>query len=119
MDYNIELEPVFGGLKKVDWREFANSISDDWWNRTICQVNDSLVRIGVFKGEFHWHRHDDDDEYFHVLSGLLLLDFEDETVELGPAQSMLVPKGVKHRTRAKERTVVLMIESSAIQPEGD
>ena len=90
-----------------------------WWNQSLCQVNDSVARIGVFLGEFHWHKHDREDELFFVLEGKLLLDLEGRTVELGPRQGLMVPRGVLHRTRAHERTVVLMIEAATVVPTGD
>jgi mannose-6-phosphate isomerase-like protein (cupin superfamily) len=85
----------------------------------LVQVNDCVARIGVFKGEFHWHKHDREDEFFYVVEGKLLLDLEGRTVELAPRQGLLVPRGVLHRTRAEERTVVLMIEAASITPTGD
>ena len=88
-------------------------------NQSLCIVNDSVARIGVFHGEFHWHKHDKEDELFFVLEGSLLLDHEGKTHELGPRQGMVVPKGVMHRTRARERTVVLMVEPATVKPTGD
>jgi mannose-6-phosphate isomerase-like protein (cupin superfamily) len=82
-------------------------------------VNDSVVRIGIVEGEYHWHKHDNDDEFFFVLDGKLLIDLEGQTVELFPNQGMTISKGVMHRTRALEKTVMLMVETSTIQPTGD
>jgi mannose-6-phosphate isomerase-like protein (cupin superfamily) len=73
----------------------------------------------VFLGEFHFHKHDREDELFYVLEGKLLVDFEDRTVELAPRQGIVVPRGVVHRTRAQERTVVLMVEAATVKPIGD
>jgi mannose-6-phosphate isomerase-like protein (cupin superfamily) len=86
---------------------------------SIHSVNDCVVRLGVFEGEFHWHKHDQEDEFFFVLSGQLSLDLEGRTVELTPSQGLLVPRGVVHRTRAPTRTVVLMIEAATVVPTGD
>jgi mannose-6-phosphate isomerase-like protein (cupin superfamily) len=82
-------------------------------------VNGSVVRLGVVQGEYHWHKHDDDDEFFYVVEGRLLIDLQDRTVELGPGQGLVVPKGVVHRTRAQERTVMLMVENAGIIPTGN
>jgi mannose-6-phosphate isomerase-like protein (cupin superfamily) len=90
-----------------------------WWNRTLCAVNDAWVRLGVMEGDFHWHKHDREDEFFYVTEGKLLLDLEGRTVELAPGQGLLVPRGVMHRTRAPSRTVVLMIEAATVVPTGD
>ena len=83
------------------------------------KVNDSVVRLGVVQGEYHWHKHDDLDEFFYVVEGSLLIDLEDRTVELAPKQGFTVPKGVVHRTRALVRTVMLMVEGAGIVPTGD
>jgi mannose-6-phosphate isomerase-like protein (cupin superfamily) len=77
------------------------------------------VRLGVIRGEYHWHKHDVDDEFFFVVEGKLLIDLEDRTVELGPQQGFMVPRGVIHRTRAPERTIILMVETAGIVPTGD
>ena len=91
----------------------------EWFNQTLCKVNDSVARLGIIHGEFHWHKHDDEDEFFLVLEGRLLIDLEDKTVELAPHQGFAIPRGVRHRTRAPGRTIILMVEKSGINPEGD
>ena len=97
----------------------ARECSDKWFNQTLTKVNDSVVRVGIVEGEYHWHKHDKDDEFFFVLSGQLLVDLEDRTIELNPNQGVTVPRGVVHRTRAPRKTVMLMVETSEIQPTGD
>jgi len=82
-------------------------------------VNGSVVRLGVLQGEYHWHKHDDQDEFFYVVEGRFLIDLEGRTVELGPRQGFVVPKKVVHRTRAPEPAVVLMVEGAGIVPTGD
>jgi mannose-6-phosphate isomerase-like protein (cupin superfamily) len=82
-------------------------------------VNDSVVRLGVIRGEYHWHKHEKEDEFFYVVEGRLLIDLEGRTIELGERQGYVVPKGVLHRTRAPERTVILMVETAGIVPTGD
>ena len=119
MDYDIDVRPQFEPLQVVEAKGIADACTQPWWNRTLCKVNDSLVRIGVFKGEFHFHKHDREDEYFQVMEGRLHIDLEDRSVSLAPGQGFLVPKGVVHRTRAEERTVVLMVEAATIVPTGD
>jgi mannose-6-phosphate isomerase-like protein (cupin superfamily) len=119
MNYDIHTDVRFGPLEVVDAGKLADECLQPWWNQSLCRVNESVARIGVFCGEFHWHKHDAEDELFFVLDGLLLLDLEDRTVELGPRQGMVVPKGVVHRTRAPSRTVVLMIEAAGVVPTGD
>lgn len=117
--YNMHMDVKFGGLELIDVNAIAAESKEKWFNQTLTKVNDSVVRIGVIEGEFHWHKHDNDDEFFYVTEGLLLIDLEGRTVELKPGQGMTVPKGVMHRTRAPQRTVILMVETAGIDPTGD
>jgi len=118
MDYDIDLAPVFAPLSLIDVGAFAAE-HEPWTNRTLTTVNDSVVRVGVLEGDFHWHHHDVEDEFFLVLEGRLLIDLRDaDTVELGPHQGFTVPRGVEHRTRAPQRTVVVMVEPAGVQPTG-
>jgi mannose-6-phosphate isomerase-like protein (cupin superfamily) len=119
MDYSIHTDVKWGPLELMDVGKLADGCPERWWNQTLCRVNDCVTRLGVFQGEFHWHKHDREDEFFYVLEGSLLLDLEGRTVELGPRQGLLVPRGAMHRTRAPQRTVVLMIEAATIVPTGD
>ena len=115
----LRIEAKFGQSKLIDLPSLVASCKEKWNNLTISQVNDSVVRLGVIEGEYHWHQHEREDEFFFVVDGKLLLDLENKTVELLAQQGYTVPKGVVHRTRAPERTVILMIEQSTIKPEGD
>src|ERR671936_207787 len=117
--YATHLDILRGPLEVVDVRQLVEACTDRWYNQTLCRVNDSVVRLGVVQGEYHWHKHDDEDEFFFVLEGRFLIDLEDRTVELAPRQGFVVPKGVVHRTRAPERTVILMVEGAGIVPTGD
>ncbi len=117
--YDTRLDVRFGPLERMDVQALADAVTHPWHNQTLCRVNDSVVRLGVVKGEYHWHKHDRDDEFFYVVEGRLLVDLEDRTVELGPRQGLVVPRGVTHRTRAPERTLMLMVETAAIVPTGD
>jgi mannose-6-phosphate isomerase-like protein (cupin superfamily) len=118
MEYDIDLAPEFEALSLIDIGAFAAS-HEPWTNRTLTTVNDSVVRIGIIEGDFHWHHHDAEDEFFLVLEGRLLIDVADrETVVLEPHQGFTVPRGVEHRTRAPERTVILMVEPAGVQPTG-
>ena len=108
-----------GRSEVIDIPSIVEACSEKWFNTTLSQVNDSLVRLGIFEGEFHWHHHDNEDEFFYVVSGKLFLDLPDSTIELCPNQAYTVPKGVEHRTRAEEKTVVLMVETETVNPRGD
>jgi len=118
-EYLIRGDVKFGPLERVDVAELERACKHDWFNQTLCQVNECVVRLGVLKGEFHWHRHEKEDEFFYVVKGRLLIDLENRTLELLPGQATVVPKSVPHRTRAPERTVVLMVEATTVSPTGD
>lgn len=120
-EYSINLDEAFDFLELVDVGKLAGEVEYRWFNQTLCRVNDCVVRLGVMQGEFHWHHHDQEDEFFYVVDGRFLIDLEEEgrTVELAPKQGFAVPKGVVHRTRAPERTVILMFEGSGVMPTGD
>jgi mannose-6-phosphate isomerase-like protein (cupin superfamily) len=75
--------------------------------------------LGVVQGQFHWHKHDQEDEFFYVVQGCFVIELEDRTLELSPGQGFTIPKGVMHCTRAAERTVILMIEGAGVVPTGD
>jgi len=117
--YETRLNTYYQPLEVVDEKKLADECKFQWYNQTLCQVNGSVVRLGVFLGEYHWHKHDEDDEFFYVVEGQLLVDLQGRTVTLDPRQGLVVPKGVQHRTRAAQRTVVLMIENVGIIPTGN
>jgi len=120
MAYDIHTDVKYAPLETIDAGALAAACTQKWWNQTLCRVNESVARIGVFHGEFHWHKHDQEDELFFVLEGKLWLDVEGrEPVGLTPGQAMVVPHGVVHRTRAEERTVVLMVEPATVVATGD
>ncbi|MBV8895353.1 MAG: cupin domain-containing protein [Acidobacteriaceae bacterium] len=117
--YETRLNVLYGPLEVIDEKAISDSSEYDWFNQTLCRVNDSVVRMGVIKGEYHWHKHDNDDEFFYVVEGKLLIDLEDRVIELSPRQGFVVPKGIVHRTRAPERTTILMVENHGIIPTGN
>ncbi len=117
--YDTRLNLLFEPLRVIDEKALADASTHPWYNQTLCQVNGSVVRLGVVQGEYHWHKHDVDDEFFYVVEGRLLIDLEGRTVELSPRQGFVVPRGVLHRTRAPRRTVMLMVENAGIVPTGD
>ena len=117
--YATHLDVNFPALTVVDVPQLVEACTDRWYNQTLCQVNDSVARLGVLQGEYHWHQHHDEDEFFFVLDGKFFVDLRDRSVELSRWQGFVVPKGVVHRTRAPERAIVLMVETAAIVPTGD
>src|SRR6202034_2868068 len=117
--YTTHLDIKFDPLTSIDIFSLAKMVTDQWYNQTLCKVNDSVIRLGVLQGEYHWHKHDHDDEFFFVLEGQFFVDLETRSVELKPLEGFVVPKGVLHRTRAPQRAVILMAETRAIVPTGD
>lgn len=117
--YETRLNILYPPMEVIDEKALADACEYKWFNQTLCKVNDSVVRMGVIEGEYHWHKHDKDDEFFYVVEGQLLIDFEDRSVALNPRQGYVVPKGIVHRTRAAHRTVILMVENAGIIPTGD
>jgi mannose-6-phosphate isomerase-like protein (cupin superfamily) len=118
-NYVTKLDVKYEHLELINVPKMIEECKDKWFNQTLTKVNDSVVRIGIVEGEYHWHKHDNDDEFFFVLEGQLLIDLEDRTIELNPNQGVTITKGVMHRPRAPKKTVMLMVETSEIQPTGD
>lgn len=125
--YATHLNVLFPALEKIALDPIIAGVRDQWWNQTLVRVNDSVVRLGVMQGEYHWHHHDVDDEFFLCLQGLFLIDLEPaadgvtpgRVIELRPREAFVVPRGVVHRTRAPEPTVILMVETANVVPTGD
>ena len=118
-EYVTKLDVKFNHFDLIDIPAIVRECKDKWFNQTLTKVNDNVVRIGIVHGEYHWHKHDKDDEFFFVLEGQLLIDLQDKTIELNPFQGVTISKGVMHRPRALQKTVMLMVETSTIQPTGD
>jgi mannose-6-phosphate isomerase-like protein (cupin superfamily) len=118
-NYVTKLDVKFDHLQIIDIPRMISECTDKWFNQTLTKVNESVVRIGIVEGEYHWHKHDNDDEFFFVLQGQLLIELEDRTIELNPNEGVTISKGVMHRPRAPQKTVMLMVETSAIVPTGD
>jgi mannose-6-phosphate isomerase-like protein (cupin superfamily) len=116
--YVTRLNILHPPLELIDEKALADACEHKWYNQTLCQVNESVVRMAVIEGEYHWHKHDKEDEFFYVIEGKLLIDLEGRTVELAPRQGFVVPKGVMHCTRAPQRTVILMVEPATVVPTG-
>jgi mannose-6-phosphate isomerase-like protein (cupin superfamily) len=117
--YATHLNILHEPLEVVDVQRLVEAVTDRWYNQTLCKVNDSVVRLGVMQGEYHWHKHDELDEFFYVVEGKFVIDLEGRSVELLPRQGFVVPKRIVHRTRAPERTIILMVEGADIVPTGD
>jgi mannose-6-phosphate isomerase-like protein (cupin superfamily) len=117
--YETRLNILHSPLELIDINAIDDARNYKWFNQTLCKVNDSVVRVAMIEGEYHWHKHDDEDEFFFVVEGLLIIDLEERAVELAPGQGFVVPRGVVHRTRAPKRTLILMVENAGIIPTGN
>jgi mannose-6-phosphate isomerase-like protein (cupin superfamily) len=118
--YAINYQPLAGALEVLDVQRLIETTSDAWYNQTLCRVGDVVVRLGVMQGEYHWHRHDEQDEFFFVLDGLFRIELQDmDTVELRPRQAFTVPRGLMHRPVVPRRSAVLMIERADVVATGD
>src|ERR1700748_1270049 len=118
-NYVTKLDIKFAQLEKIDVNQMVSECKDKWFNQTLTQVNDSVVRVGIVQGEYHWHKHDHDDEFFFVLQGKLFIDIEGGTIELEPMTGVTISRGVMHRPWSPGKTVMLMMETSSIDPIGD
>ena len=116
---DLDLEIKYQPLEIIDIPQLIEECTSNWQNLSLCNVNDSVIRLGILEGVFHWHKHEKEDEFFFVIEGILLIDLEDKVVELKSNQGFTVPRGVMHRTRAPSRTSILMIEQSTTKPTGD
>lgn len=116
--YNTRLNILHGPLETIDVAGLAEACPDQWYNQTLCRVDEAVVRLGVVHGEYHWHKHENEDEFFYVVSGQLLIDLEDRCIDLMPGNAVVIPKDVRHRPRAPQRTVILMVERAGIVPTG-
>ena len=117
--YNINADIKYDYLQIIDIPDIVNNCTDKWFNQTLCKVNDSLLRLGILDGEFHWHKHDKEDEVFFVLEGKLIIETEKGNFELDKNKGICIPKGLMHRPVTKDKVIVLMIESNTVKPTGD
>jgi mannose-6-phosphate isomerase-like protein (cupin superfamily) len=117
--YSISTEIEHGPLELIDISSMIDASKKRWQNYSLCEVNDCVVRLGVIHGEFHWHKHDHEDEFFYVIDGFLHMDLEGKTHDLKPGHGFMVPKGVRHRTRAPKRTSILMVEGRTVIATGN
>ncbi|MDO8550887.1 MAG: cupin domain-containing protein [Ignavibacteria bacterium] len=118
-NYSTHLDIKFEHFELIDIHQMVKECKDKWFNQTLTEVNGSVARVGIVEGEYHWHKHENDDEFFFVLEGKLLVDLENRTIELNPGQGVTITKNVMHRTRAPQKTVMLMVENRDIIPAGD
>jgi len=119
-EFNIHYQPLFSALQLMDVQKLIDEVTDPWYNQTLIQVGDVVVRLGVMQGEFVWHKHDDQDEFFFLLDGVFRIELENaEPVELSPRQAFQVPAGMLHRPVVPVRSAVLMLEKAGVVATGN
>ena len=117
--YDISKDVLYAPLERMDVKRVADA-QVPWWNRTLGEVNEAVVRLAVMEGDFHWHQHDEEDEFFFVMEGALTIEVEGRAAfELAPGQGVTVPQATQHCPHAHGRTVVLMVEKGTVVPTGD
>jgi mannose-6-phosphate isomerase-like protein (cupin superfamily) len=117
--YTTKLDIKYKHFELIDIPQIVKDVKDKWFNQTLTEVNGSVVRVGIVEGEYHWHKHENDDEFFFVLEGKLFVDLENRSIELNHGQGVTIAKNVMHRTRAPQKTIILMVENKGIIPTGD
>ncbi len=118
--YSINYLPLFSALRTIDVGELAKRVTEPWYNQTLTEVGGVAIRLGVMQGQFHWHKHDEQDEFFFLLDGVFVIELEGrDPVELRPWQAFTVPAGMRHRPVVPVRSTVLMIERANVVATGD
>jgi mannose-6-phosphate isomerase-like protein (cupin superfamily) len=106
-------------LEVVRLADKLSVFSEQWSPKIVAELNGQYVKLAKLQGEFHWHSHAEEDELFLVVSGRLRIELRDGTVELGPGELVVVPRGVEHRPVAEEEVEVLLFEPKSTVNVGD
>ena len=106
-------------MDKINLDEKLDLFHEHWRPKIIASLNGQHVKIIKMKGEFVWHHHDDEDEFFMTWKGRFRVEFRDRVVELGPGECMVVPRGVEHRTCAEEEALVVCFEPAGVLNTGN
>ncbi|HEV8380563.1 MAG TPA: cupin domain-containing protein [Gemmatimonadales bacterium] len=102
-----------GTIRKVNLSEMFGRFRDQWKPKIVGEVNDSLVKLVKFKGEFVWHHHDHEDEMFLVVKGRMRMQLRDREVVVGPGEFIIIPHGVEHKPVANDETEVMLFEPNS------
>jgi mannose-6-phosphate isomerase-like protein (cupin superfamily) len=106
-------------MNKVNINEKLSLFKEYWDPKIVGELNSQYVKLVKFKGEFVWHKHDNEDELFYVLKGKFNLEYRDKTVEINENEFVIVPKGVEHKPVAEEEASVLLFEPKSILNTGN
>lgn len=106
-------------MDKVNVAQKLSLFAEYWSPKIVGELNGQHVKLAKFKGEFVWHKHDEEDELFYVISGNLTIAFRDKTVELAAGEFLIVPRGIEHKPIAEEEVAVLLFEPASTLNTGD
>jgi len=106
-------------VDKINLEEKLSLFDEPWSPKVVASLNDYDIQVAKAHGEFVWHKHDETDEFFLMVKGRLTIQMRDGSVELGPGEMLVVPKGVEHCPRAEEAVEVLLIEPRGTVNTGD
>ena len=104
---------------KVNLAQALAEITEHWRPRVVGELNGQEVKIVKFQGEFIWHHHEHEDELFLGVKGRFRLEFRDKSVEIGPGDFIIVPRGVEHRPVAEEEVEVVLFEPAGTRNTGN
>jgi mannose-6-phosphate isomerase-like protein (cupin superfamily) len=106
-------------FQPINLQEKLAKFSDHWSPKIIARMNDCHFKLVKFQGDFIWHRHNDTDEVFMVLSGKMYIDFRDGKIELKQGELLVVPKGVEHKPNAEKQCEIMLVEPAGTINTGD
>ncbi len=106
-------------MTKISLSEKFSLFSECWRPKVIAALNGQEIKLAKVKGEFPWHHHENEDEFFLVWKGTFRVEFRDRVVELKPGECVVVPRGVEHRTCADEEAEILLFEPSGVLNTGN
>ncbi len=106
-------------MTKISFKEAIKNLDDPWQPKEVAYVNDTALRVAKIHGEYHWHTHGKEDEFFLVLKGKIYIDTDDQSVELKEGEGLLVKHGARHRSRSDKPAYVLLVEPIATKTKGE
>jgi mannose-6-phosphate isomerase-like protein (cupin superfamily) len=106
-------------IQKVNLAKKLDTFTAHWSPKIIGALNGQLVKIAKVKGDFIMHKHDNEDELFYVIEGVLNIELKDKTLVLHEGEFVIIPRGVEHRPFAKEEVKILLFEPATTLNTGD
>jgi mannose-6-phosphate isomerase-like protein (cupin superfamily) len=106
-------------MEKVNLQQKLSLFSDHWSPKIVGELNGQHVKLAKFKGEFVWHKHENEDELFFVIKGSFKMEYRDKTVVVNENEFLIVPKGVEHRPVADDEVSIMLFEPASTLNTGD